>query len=145
MAFLTFETDYVVELEVITCGSCNILHAVPKQKLDRCRKDRSHGWHCPNGCKLHFVTTEADRLRKELEKTKKDLETAANNNIYYTNRVEELHGEKRAVEIQLKGTKTKLRNSKTRHAAGVCPCCQRTFKQLVQHMANKHPDYKTEE
>lgn len=25
-------------------------------------------------------------------------------------------------------------------AAGVCPCCNRTFQQLARHMASKHPN-----
>lgn len=31
-----------------------------------------------------------------------------------------------------------LRN---RAAAGVCPCCNRTFEQLGRHMTTKHPEY----
>lgn len=28
-----------------------------------------------------------------------------------------------------------------RAKAGVCPCCNRTFKQLAAHMANQHPEF----
>lgn len=38
-----------------------------------------------------------------------------------------------------KGHTTRIKN---RIAAGVCPCCNRTFKNLARHMGNKHPDYK---
>jgi hypothetical protein len=31
---------------------------------------------------------------------------------------------------------------KKRVAAGVCPCCNRSFKDLARHMAGQHPDYK---
>lgn len=37
-----------------------------------------------------------------------------------------------------KGAKTKLQN---RIAGGVCPCCNRTFKQLASHMKSQHPEY----
>jgi len=37
-----------------------------------------------------------------------------------------------------KGHATRLRK---RAKAGVCPCCNRTFKQLARHMATKHPDF----
>lgn len=33
---------------------------------------------------------------------------------------------------------------KRRVKAGVCPCCKRTFKQLVAHMKHKHPDFDVE-
>lgn len=37
-----------------------------------------------------------------------------------------------------KGVTTKLKN---RMKNGICPCCNRTFKQLAAHMKNKHPEY----
>lgn len=37
-----------------------------------------------------------------------------------------------------RGVLTRLKN---RVAAGVCPCCHRSFKQLSEHMKMKHPDY----
>jgi hypothetical protein len=40
-----------------------------------------------------------------------------------------------------KGNVTKLRK---RAAAGVCPCCNRTFLALQKHMAHKHPDFRAE-
>lgn len=43
---------------------------------------------------------------------------------------------------KLKGEKTRLVK---RGAAGTCPCCHRTFRQMALHMRNKHPDFKVEE
>lgn len=37
-----------------------------------------------------------------------------------------------------KGVATKM---KKRAVAGVCPCCNRHFRELERHMASKHPDY----
>jgi hypothetical protein len=37
-----------------------------------------------------------------------------------------------------KAAKTKIKN---RVAKGVCPCCNRTFQNLADHMKSKHPDY----
>jgi uncharacterized small protein (DUF1192 family) len=31
--------------------------------------------------------------------------------------------------------------TKKRVAAGVCPCCNRTFENLARHMAGEHPGY----
>jgi hypothetical protein len=45
-----------------------------------------------------------------------------------------------AEEARLKLERAAKRH-KTRTAAGTCPCCTRTFKQLAAHMKNKHPDY----
>jgi Asp-tRNA(Asn)/Glu-tRNA(Gln) amidotransferase A subunit family amidase len=44
-----------------------------------------------------------------------------------------------------KAAKTRIKNDRDRIrdrvGAGVCPCCNRTFKQLARHMQAKHPDY----
>lgn len=37
-----------------------------------------------------------------------------------------------------KAAKTRLKN---RAKAGVCPCCNRTFKQLAAHMKTQHPNW----
>lgn len=37
-----------------------------------------------------------------------------------------------------KGQNTRL---KKRIAAGVCPCCNRSFANLREHMAGQHPDF----
>lgn len=41
-----------------------------------------------------------------------------------------------------KGQVTRLKN---RAAAGVCPCCTRSFENLRRHMTTKHPTFKAEE
>jgi hypothetical protein len=33
---------------------------------------------------------------------------------------------------------------KKRAVAGVCPCCNRHFRELERHMASKHPKYASE-
>ena len=38
----------------------------------------------------------------------------------------------------MKGQVTRI---KKRVANGVCPCCNRTFKDLAAHMSTQHPDY----
>lgn len=37
-----------------------------------------------------------------------------------------------------RGVTTRIKN-RVKH--GVCPCCQRTFRQLAAHMKSKHPDF----
>ena len=40
--------------------------------------------------------------------------------------------------VAMRGVNTKL---KKRVAAGVCPCCQRSFINLRRHMTTQHADY----
>lgn len=41
-----------------------------------------------------------------------------------------------------KGQNTRLKN---RIAAGVCPCCNRSFQNVARHMAGQHPDFQKHE
>jgi len=127
--FINTETD----LEVIQCGTCGVWHGIPSAMFNTCLKEGGF-WTCPNG---HSRGYSEGSVYKQLEKEKKRREWAENNAARLTK--EAKHERQRA--IGYKGQATKLKN---RAAAGVCPCCNRTFKQLASHMKNKHPDFKVE-
>lgn len=113
-------------LETITCGKCGIEFAVPDH-LD----DHATFW-CPNGHARGFVgETEAQRLAKELETQKRATEFQ---------REQRLLAERSLVAQ--KAQTTKARNQLARTANGICPCCNRTFQNVMRHMATKHPDFK---
>ena len=116
-------------LYVMECVSCGVTFGVPEE-FERGRRINKEAFYCPNGHSQSYTQSEADRLRKELEASKRDVE-------WQKSRVA-------AMDKQLiaqRGVVTKL---KKRIGAGVCPCCHRTFRQLAAHMAGQHPDY-TEE
>lgn len=93
---------------------------------DRLRDHK--GFWCPNGHRQHFVgETEAETLKKllEAERSRSDLF------------IRQRDAERRS-KSAIKGQLTKTKN---RIAKGVCPCCNRQFQDLHQHMETKHPDY----
>lgn len=113
------------DLEVTVC-TCGVLFAVPEKLLDARRFD-GKSFHCPNGHSLVFkdsdrekITRERDRLRDQTARLTANLDqTEASRRAY-------------------KGQATRL---KKRTAGGVCPCCNRTFKELARHMESQHPDF----
>jgi hypothetical protein len=120
--------SYQGYLETQTCGACGIEFAAPKSFFDERRKDHKKNWYCPNGhARIFTGETEAERLARELEA---ERNAAA--------RLRADLGAKTKSVIALRGQVTK---SRKRAAAGVCPCCKRTFRQLAAHMGMKHPDY----
>jgi ssDNA-binding Zn-finger/Zn-ribbon topoisomerase 1 len=124
---------FAVSLEHVEC-SCGGVYAISKRIMDLAR-ERGGSWHCPY-CQglVSFNETEVKRLQKELEAERARKQAA----LERANRLNEELGK---TEIQLKRTKTILKNHKTRTANGVCPCCNRAFVQLQRHMETKHPDY----
>lgn len=141
---MPFQTTVLVELENIRCGSCSVPHGVPKSILDAARADRSKGWYCPNGHRLVFKTSEADRLKNDLAAARRELDRERNHKEYFEGRLSETQKEKDHVTRQLNGTRGYLKTVKARIAGGVCPCCNRTFVNVGRHMENKHPNFKAE-
>lgn len=98
----------------------------------RARRDDHKGFYCINGhCRAWQGKTEAEKLRERL--TAKERELAAEV-LARMNRDKTI--------VALKGQVTRTKN---RVAAGMCPCCNRSFVALGRHMATKHPDWKTQD
>jgi hypothetical protein len=123
-----------------TCPVCGVQYALEKTYNDYRLKGGSGlgkqdlGWHCPNGHSLVFTETEADKLRRERDSLKQQQARLYERISEEQKRTE--HEKNRANGY--KGHATRITK---RAKAGVCPCCNRTFKQLAQHMANKHPTF----
>jgi hypothetical protein len=123
---------YTGQLVTTVCW-CGIAHAVPRELYDHVKQqhtdgDRQTGIYCPLGHNWIFSGEgEAEKLAKQLERERKRL--AATRDL--------LTHEERSHAA----TRGHLTRTKKRVAHGVCPCCNRTFKQLAAHMKNKHPEF----
>lgn len=119
--------EYIsVTWKTMSCGICGISFQVPSE-FHRTRREAGSDWYCPNGHCRVFRTSDVDDLKKRLEAER---------------------GRTRFAQRQLKNeqsshraTKGHLTRQKNRAAAGVCPCCTRTFEQLARHMKTQHPGY----
>lgn len=120
--------QYNIVFELITPGCCHVSFMMEKSLHDQRLKDH-RTWYCPScGSNRHFTGD------SEETKLKKQLETERNTNKFLRKQNETERNRTRAQ----KGAKTRIIN---RVKNGVCPCCNRTFKQLAKHMENKHPEY----
>lgn len=119
---------YCDSLEFVTmvCGGCGVPWGMEKTYYDLRREDHK-SWHCPNGCQRHFTgETEAQKLRRELDR-KTQMIDAANQ------RAARLERQRDDVAKAHKRMRDRIRN-------GVCPCCNRTFQNLLRHMQTEHAD-----
>lgn len=114
-------------MKTTNCYSCGISFGMPDDYYDYRLQDHRTFW-CPNGHSQSFLAeSEAAKYKRLYEN-----QVAASN----SERVK-LEAERRAKEKAQKA----LAVHKTRSAAGVCPCCNRTVSQLAAHMRCKHPDF----
>jgi hypothetical protein len=119
----------------VTCCECGVLFGVP-QDLDRHNYEQGpkRSFWCPSGHEQHYTKSEVQKLREKLAAEQAARERAEAREIHQ--RDQRLAAERSASAY--KGRVTRLKN---RAAAGVCPCCNRTFQQLARHMASQHPDF----
>jgi len=119
---------YTGRLVVTSCW-CGIHVAIPKDLHSYAVSVGCHVY-CPLGHQFVYrdtVKAANERLQRELADTKTRLVHARDAEEYQRRRV-----------IAYKGVLGKTRK---RIAAGVCPCCTRTFQNLARHIATKHPGY----
>lgn len=116
---------------VYDCATCGVLYAVTDE-YDARRRFDGQSFYCPNGHSQSY-TSEASRLRKRLEE-------AERNATRLLAEQDRLVAEKYELARDLKRSKREHKVVMRRITNGVCPCCQRTFQDVLAHMQRKHPD-----
>lgn len=118
------ETIYFA-LEI--CCNCYMPFMMPKYLKEQALADHSIWFCCPAGHNQHYSgPTEAQKLKTRLENERREHEKQLQES---TNRfLDEVNTRKR-FEKQLK-----------RVHKGVCPCCNRSFVNLANHMKTRHPE-----
>jgi len=123
---------------IITCANCGIDFAISESFVERLKKSHD-SFYCPHGHSQHFVSkSDEDKLKEEVERLKNRIRIEQEYKEDYRNQRDEA----RRSAIAHKGHKTRL---KKRIANGVCPCCNRHFSNLGDHMKSEHPDFVNED
>lgn len=118
---------YTGTLTVIQCAYCHMDFGVTPA-FEKKRRDDHKTFYCPTGhSNFYPQNSETERLRASLDSAKAQL----------THTRDQLQ----ATEYQRRAQKAQNTKLRKRIAAGVCPCCNRTFQDLARHMDGQHPDY----
>lgn len=111
----------------ITCGKCGICFSVPDHWLETRKRNHAYFW-CPNGHERYFPgESDIEKAQREV----REAQALANDHA---------HG-RLVAEKELERVKAEANRIRKRVAAGVCPCCNRTFANLAGHMRVKHKGY----
>jgi hypothetical protein len=133
-------------LAVVECPTCHVTYAIPKSFNESAEEYNSAAhpgnyWEvcCPFGHSWHYSgLTEEQDLRQRLEAQR-------NKSARLTAQLDQSEASRRAQ----KAAATRARNERDRVLkrirAGVCPCCNRSFKNVERHMASQHPDFQIPE
>lgn len=121
-----FVTLKGIRCSVCECITCGVPYAVSEAVFNQ--HVAEGGYHtCPNGHHQGWDKggCERERLRRERDRLKQDAARLQ----------DEISTQRRRAE----DAEEKIVAAKRRSAAGVCPCCNRTFSALARHMKTKHP------
>jgi len=117
----------------VDCPTCFIHYAIPAALNARAleEKQKFRGVWCPAGHSWTYTgEREADIQRRR-----------ADNAIQQNAR---LQAEAAAARAERDKAVVSLKRHKKRTVAGLCPCCNRSFVRLANHITTKHPEYKAE-
>jgi hypothetical protein len=120
---------YTGRLVTTTCW-CGIHLAVPQDLYNIAKRNKDKAIYCPLGHSFIFSNTTEEQLEVAKQETKRARQRER--------AVRELLTHEEHSHRATRGHMTRI---KKRVAAGVCPCCNRTFRDLAKHMEGQHPDY----
>jgi hypothetical protein len=125
----------ILTYTVIECGGCGVSYALSDQYIHARRQDHKN-WTCPNGCNRHYPegSSDAEKAKAAQALAERRLEWANTAKRAAQEQATAAHRQATAY----KGHNTRLRK---RAAAGLCPCCNRSFQDLARHMGTKHPEF----
>lgn len=119
------------------CPVCGVEVVMPSNLL-RTLRESKRSFYCVNGHSQSFKESEADKLKRKIEQLEREKKWAETSRDSWREQAAHHERSKNAMKGQL--TKVKKRVGR-----GVCPCCNRSFENLRNHMAVKHPTYHGDE
>jgi len=126
------------KLSVIHCANCGIAFGITTDFEERRRADHKD-FMCPNG-HSNFYNGESEE-----EKLRRENQRLTQNRAYLEDQIRNREQQAEYERNRAKAFKGHLTRTKKRVSAGVCPCCNRTFKDLARHMETKHQGYAEKE
>lgn len=120
-------THHLVEnvtLVTESCCTCSLYFAMPLDFKQQ-RLERRDTFYCPAGHAQHYTgKSEEQKLRDEVERKQQMLDAERA-------RAQRIAGERDRISKAHRRMRTRVMN-------GVCPCCNRTFQNLMLHMKTEH-------
>lgn len=119
---------------LVTCYKCSIAFAVPDE-FDTARRRDHTSFYCPAGHgQVYKSKSDVEQLREEVAIKQRSAE-------FWQRRSEEKAREVVSANHRLRATRGVVTKIKRRVGKGVCPCCNRTFRDLARHMEGQHPEF----
>lgn len=122
------------------CYHCKTDMWLPRALYEAAKHSTSISFYCAYGHGQIFAKgeTELDKMRRERDRLAQQI--AMKDDL--------IAGQKAVADKairELAATKAASIKARKRSAAGTCPCCNRTFRQMALHIKNQHPNFRAEQ
>lgn len=108
-----------------TCITCGTVFALAEQLYDELQRRKDRGtFYCPNGHRMCYQGKTTEQKLADAQAR----ETALGDQL-------------RAAIREGDAARAETLRIRQRIANGVCPCCTRSFPNVMRHMATQHPEF----
>lgn len=130
----------------VPCASCKEQFGLTDETEAMLRRS-GKGFTCPWGHSNVFKAgpSEADELRRERDRLKQKVAQVEDEKRIAWNTANQREDMRAAAERRASAARGQVTRLKNRAAAGLCPCCNRSFANLQRHMASQHKGFVAEE
>lgn len=122
-----------VVMETVICCTCGVPFAMPQQLRQHFKKSQDY-FHCPNGHPQHYSKSTETELKEKIQRLESSISRKDDTINSKNQTISRIERQKSAIKGQVTRIKNRVKN-------GVCPCCNRTFSNLANHMKNQHPEF----
>ncbi len=133
---IAYSREVLIEkkIHVLECANCSIDFGIGDLFMKERRKDHAT-FYCPNGHRNYYPQKNTE------EQAIAERDAARELAARESRRRKAAEDAAKHAEYQRRYAKGQLTKMRKRIANGVCPCCNRTFANLAEHMAGQHPDF----
>lgn len=126
----------VITLVQVDCFKCHAIFGMTKVADAHKRRSHEDLWcPCCGAQQAYGGKSDLERLREDKGNLERSL-------VRERARHDQTRADRNVTKRRLSATRGVITRTKNRIANGVCPCCNRQFQNLANHIANKHPDYR---
>lgn len=114
-------------IETLECAVCAMTFGVPGRYVIDRRNDHKL-FYCPAGhTNSYSGESDEEKMRRERDIARQQLAC--------------VEDEKQEALRAVDRAKAETKKLKKRAASGTCPCCQRSFSNMTEHMKKQHPKF----
>ena len=124
--------DYILKFVIEECCECGIPFAISEHKYNELQESKNT-FYCPNGHGQFYTKSSTSKLKEQIKRLKTE-------NQWIHEACDRLSAQISQAKNDAKTAKSAKTRMLNRIKNGICPCCNRHFDNIHEHMKSKHKE-----